>query len=74
MTEPSPFVITLPREAAENSPIHRGRAHPILHNSRAGRHQPLITMTALERTLLWILVCYEGLKLLWKGIYFLVLL
>ena len=31
-------------------------------------------MTALERTLLWILVCYEGLKLLWKGIYFLVLL
>ena len=66
MTEPNTIEVTLPREAAENSAIHRGRSHPIMHGSTRGRRHRSISMTELERLLLWILVCYEGLNLLVK--------
>ena len=64
MTEPNTLEVTLPREAAEPSAIHRGRSHPTMHGSPRGRRHRSIAMTELERLLLWILVCYEGLKLL----------
>ena len=66
MTEPNSLEVTLPREAAENSAIHRGRSHPIMHGPTRGRRHRSIPMTELERLLLWILVCYEGLTLLVK--------
>jgi hypothetical protein len=73
MTEPSPSVITLPREAAENGPIYRAKAHPMRHEPEAGRKHRRFTMTELERALLWILVCYEGMKLFMKLVTFFVL-
>jgi len=73
MTEPSSVVITLPREAAENGPIYRGRAHPMQHGPEAGRHHLRFSMTGLERALLWLLVCYEGMKLFMKLVAFFVL-
>ena len=73
MTEPNPFVITLPREAAENGPIYRESAHSMRYGPEAGRKHLRFTMTELERALLWILVCYEGMKLFMKIISFFVL-
>ncbi len=66
MTEPNTLEVTLPHKAAENSAIHRGRSHPIMHGSTRGRRHRSIPMTELERALLWMLVCYEGLNLLVK--------
>jgi hypothetical protein len=66
MTEPNTLEVTLPREAAENNAIHAGRSHPIMHVSTRSRRHRSIPMTELERLLLWILVCYEGLNLLVK--------
>jgi hypothetical protein len=67
MAEPNTLEVILPHEAAENSAIHRGRAYPIMHGStRGGRRHRSIPMTELERLLLWILVFYEGLKVLVK--------
>ena len=66
MAEPNTLEVTLPHEAAENSAIHRGRSQPIMHGSTRGRRHRSLPMTELERLLLWILVCYEGLKLLVK--------
>ena len=73
MTDPSPLVITLPRESAENGPIYREGAHPMRHGSAAGRKHRRFTMTELERALLWMLVCYEGMKLFMKLVTFFVL-
>jgi hypothetical protein len=66
MTEPNTLEVTLPREAAENNAIHAGRSHPIMQGYTRGRRHRSIQMTELERALLWILVCYEGLNLLVK--------
>ena len=66
MTEPNTLEVTLSHKAAEKSSIHRGRSHPIMHGSTRGRRHRSIPMTELERALLWMLVCYEGLNLLVK--------
>ena len=66
MTEPNTLEVTLPREAAENTAIHRGRSQPIMHGPARSRRHRSMPMTELERLLLWILVCYEGLNLLVK--------
>ena len=64
MTDPNIVEIIPPREPAENSAIYGGRCHPIMHGPSRGRRRRSIPMTELERLLLWLLVCYEGLKLL----------
>ena len=66
MTEPNTLEVILPREAAENTAIHRGRSQPIMHGPTRSRRHRSISMTELERLLLWMLVFYEGLKLLMK--------
>jgi hypothetical protein len=43
------------------------------HGSAAGRKHRRFTMTELERALLWMLVCYEGMKLFMKLVTFFVL-
>ena len=43
------------------------------HGPEAGRKHRRFTMTELERALLWMLVCYEGMKLFMKLVTFFVL-
>ena len=66
MTEPNTLQVTLAREAADNDAVHRGRSYPIMHGLTRSRRHRSIPMTELERALLWIIVCYEGLNLLLK--------